>query len=79
MSKQTTVMIGEKNKTAKDKFWSTIFKTAKKEYNLKTISVLDKYTQICNDSIDLEEIGNFKNYSNFNALNNPLNIPFKNP
>ena len=63
-SPQLIIWLGKKNKIAKEKFWSTIFKIAKKEYNLKTISVLDKYTQICNDSIDLEEIGNFKNYSN---------------
>ena len=63
-SPQLIIWLGKKNKIAKEKFWSTIFKIAKKEYNLKTISVLDKYTQICNDSIDLEEIGDFKNFSN---------------
>ena len=63
-SPQLIIWLGKKNTIAKEIFWSTIFKIAKKEYNLKTISVLDKYTQICNDSLDLEEIGNFKNYSN---------------
>lgn len=58
------IWLGQNNEVAKEKFWSTIFDIVKQEYDLKTISVLDKYNQICDDAIDLEEIEFYQNYSN---------------
>jgi hypothetical protein len=57
------IWLGENNEFAKGKFWSTIFSIAKQHYDIKTISVIDKYSQICDDAIDLD-IQNYQNYDN---------------
>ena len=57
------IWLGENNEIAKGKFWSTIFNIAKQQYDIKTISVIDKYSQICDDAIDLD-IQDYQNYDN---------------
>ena len=50
---------------AREKFWNKILETAKAKYQLQDAVAVDKYTKLCEDSIDFDEmISTVKNVEN---------------
>ena len=59
------VWLGERIKIAKEKFWSAIYSTVSEKYNLVEVNAVAKYTLLCKDSIELDNISSFDNHHNF--------------
>jgi hypothetical protein len=55
---------GEKKELAKEKFWNAISRTVSEKYQLEFVQVIDKYTLLCHDAIELNNISSFKRYEN---------------
>ncbi len=49
---------------AKERFWHSVAAYAKAHYPLQAASAMDKYTQMCCDSIDLENLGAIRRVEN---------------
>lgn len=56
---------GERIEIAKEKFWSAIYSTVSEKYNLAEVNAVDKYTLLCKDAIELDNVGSFNNHHNF--------------
>ena len=56
---------GKGNEEAKEKFWNAVYHTAKKKYNLADINAIDKYTMLCQNAIDFNNIRSFKKHGNY--------------
>lgn len=50
---------------AKEKFWSSVHEVAAAKYDLQPVNVVDKFTLLCENAIDLENIGGFKGHGNY--------------
>ena len=59
------VWLGEEIEIAKEKFWSAIYSTVSEKYNLEEVNAVDKYTLLCKNSIELNNISSFSNHNNF--------------
>jgi F0F1-type ATP synthase membrane subunit a len=49
---------------ARDRFWEAVYLEVSKRYVSEPISVIDKYTNMCKDSIELDDAFNYQNYGN---------------
>lgn len=56
---------GKENKTVKEKFWAAVSSTVSKKYKLEAVKVVDKYTLLCHDAIELDNISSFKKHTNY--------------
>ena len=59
------IWMGSQKEMAKEKFWSAVSHTARQKYQLSAISAIDKYTMLCQNAIDLNNISSFKKDSNY--------------
>ena len=55
---------GEDKETAKEKFWTSVYRTVQGKYQLADVNAVDKYTLFCNNAIDLENISSFRKHGN---------------
>jgi hypothetical protein len=49
---------------AKYRFWEAVYLEVSKRYLSEPIGVIDKYTHMCKDSIELDDAFNYQNYGN---------------
>ena len=59
------VWLGKKRKKTINKFWSALEEYVQKNYEMESISVIDKYTKLCQTAIDLGTKFELINYDNF--------------
>lgn len=52
------------SKSAREKFWQGVFAVAKDKYKLEDSVVMDKFTKLCMNSIDLDNISSISNITN---------------
>ncbi|MFA6409668.1 MAG: acyl-CoA reductase [Gammaproteobacteria bacterium] len=57
------IWLGEGKDFAKEKFWENVHEIVKEKYKLETVSVVDKYTKLCHDAIEVSDC-NFKRHGN---------------
>jgi hypothetical protein len=55
---------GKGNEELKESFWKAVHNTVKEKYQLADINVIDKYTLLCKDAIELKGIRSFKKHDN---------------
>jgi len=63
-SPHLVIWTGNNKKDAQNKFWKALYKKVEKDYSIPLINTIDKYTLLCQNSIDMEHITNFKNFGN---------------
>lgn len=56
---------GEEKEAAKEKFWTAVSHTASMKYQLAAVNAIDKYTQLCHNAIELNNISTFKRHQNY--------------
>lgn len=56
---------GEEKHLAKEIFWTAVHRTVAQKYKLATISALEKYTLLCHNAIELNNIINYKTHNNY--------------
>jgi len=49
---------------AKERFWQSVYEVVSTKYIPEPITIIDKFTQMCKDSIELINILDYKNYGN---------------
>lgn len=57
------VWLGEKKEEAKERFWLAVHKIVVEKYRLEIVSTVDKYTQVCQQAIELDNMVYFKRYT----------------
>jgi len=50
---------------AKEKFWGNVHEVVAAKYDLQPVNVVDKFTLLCENAIDLDNIGGFKKHGNY--------------
>ena len=55
---------GDEKEAAKERFWTAVSRTAAEKYQLAYINAVDKYTLLCHDAIELNDITCVKKHSN---------------
>jgi len=63
-SPHLVVWTGKKTKTAKNIFWNNLKELVYKEYNMPEKASIEKYTQLCENLLDLKDIKSEKRYGN---------------
>jgi len=63
-SPHMVIWLGKKNKSLRNKFWKILEKHVKRNYEMESISVIDKYTKLCQTAIDLNTPFELINYDN---------------
>jgi hypothetical protein len=63
-SPHLVVWLGENKEEAQNKFWNSLYKKVKSDYELASVTAVDKYTLLCENSIDLDNIQEFKKFNN---------------
>jgi hypothetical protein len=58
------IWLGEKKEMAKEKFWAAVYRIVSKRYQLIDVNAVDKYTLLCHNAIELDNISGFKKHSN---------------
>lgn len=58
------VWLGEEKEEAKERFWGKVYQITIEKYQMEAINVVDKYTHLCHDAIELDNIGYIKRYGN---------------
>ena len=56
---------GEEKKAAKERFWTAVSRTVAQKYRLAAVNAVDKYTLLCHNAIELDNINCFNKHSNF--------------
>jgi len=56
---------GEEKEMAKERFWTAVYHTAAKKYQIADVSAVDKYTLFCHNAIELNNISCFKKHTNY--------------
>jgi len=59
------VWLGDGKEEAKERFWTEVYHTAKDKYPLETVSAVEKYTLLCQNAIELDNLKSFKKYENY--------------
>ncbi len=52
------------NEEGKERFWLSLYEKAKKSYNLQASVAVDKYTRLCQDLMDRDDIAKQKSFGN---------------
>jgi hypothetical protein len=63
-SPHLVIWVGENKDKAKEIFWKSLYEKAKQEYELSAVGAVDKYTLLCENSIELNNISKFKKFGN---------------
>lgn len=50
---------------AKQRFWDSVYEVTVSKYELQPVNAVDKYTLLCENAIDLNNITSFKKHSNY--------------
>ena len=56
---------GAEKEVAKERFWTAVYHTVVEKYQLAAVSAVDKYTMLCQNAIELNNISSFKKHSNY--------------
>jgi len=56
---------GVEKEVAKERFWTAVYNTVGEKYQLAAVSAVDKYTMLCQNAIDLNNIRSFKKHGNY--------------
>ena len=56
---------GAEKEVAKERFWTAVYHTVSEKYQLAAVSAVDKYTMLCQNAIELENISSIKKYGNY--------------
>jgi hypothetical protein len=56
---------GAEKEVAKEIFWNAVYNKVSKKYQLEVVSAVEKYTLLCKNAIDLNNIKNFKKHRNY--------------
>jgi hypothetical protein len=64
-SPHLVVWLGDGKEEAKERFWTEVYNTVKEKYQLATVSAVDKYSLLCQNAIELDNLRSFKNHENF--------------
>ena len=59
------VWLGVEKENAKEKFWKAVYNTVCEKYQLAAVSAVDKYTMLCQNAIELNNISSFKKHGNY--------------
>jgi hypothetical protein len=71
------VWLNNKGSKAKNIFWSQLYKYVLKKYTLPQIASIDKYTKLCKDLINLQNLKKYKNYTNLLYVVTLKNLDFE--
>jgi len=55
---------GEEKELAKERFWMAVSRAVTEKYQLETLNAVDKYTLLCHNAIDIDDITSFKEHGN---------------
>lgn len=55
---------GEEKEPAKERFWTAVYRIAIEKYQLEALNAVDKYTLLCHNAIDLDNITGFRKHGN---------------
>jgi len=58
------IWLGEEKEAAKERFWTALYHTVGEKYQLAAVSAIDKYTMLCQNAIELNNISSFKKHGN---------------
>lgn len=64
-SPHLVIWTGKNKELAKEKFWNTLYLKVKEKYSLSFVNSVDKYTQFCENAIDLDVKKDLKKYENY--------------
>jgi hypothetical protein len=59
------VWYGVEKEVAKERFWTAVYNTVCEKYHLAAVSAVDKYTMLCQNAIDLNNIRSFKKHGTY--------------
>ncbi len=55
---------GEEKELAKERFWMAVSRAVTEKYQLDALNAVDKYTLLCHNAIDIDDITSFKEHGN---------------
>jgi len=55
---------GEEKELAKERFWMTVSRAVTEKYQFEALNAVDKYTLLCHNAIDIDNITSFKKHGN---------------
>lgn len=56
---------GREKEAARERFWTAVSRIVSEKYQLAAINAVDKYTMLCHDAIELNNIKSFKRHANY--------------
>jgi len=56
---------GVEKEVAKERFWTAVYHTADEKYQLAAVNVVDKYTMLCQNAIELNNTSSIKKHGNY--------------
>ena len=59
------IWLGEEKEAAKERFWTAVYHTVGEKYQLAAVSAMDKYTMLCQNAIELNNISSLKKHGNY--------------
>lgn len=63
-SPHLVVWLGEEISRAQERFWAAVHRVALKKYQLMAINAVDKYTLLCHNAIELNNLSSFQKHGN---------------
>ena len=64
-SPHLVVWIGKNKRTARNKFWNSLYKLVKNKYDMPPIASIDKFNKLCTNVLKFKNLKNQKRYGNF--------------
>ena len=59
------IWLGEEKEAAKERFWTAVYHTVGEKYGLAAVNAVDKYTMLCQNAIELDNISSLKKHGNY--------------
>jgi hypothetical protein len=59
------IWLGEGKEAAKERFWKAVYHTVGERYQLAAVNAIDKYTMLCRNAIEINNISSVKKYGNY--------------
>lgn len=59
------IWLGEEKEAAKERFWTAVYSTVAEKYQLPAVSAVDKYTMLCQNAIELNNIRSVKKHGSY--------------
>lgn len=63
-SPHLVIWLGKDKAEAQNKFWNSLYIKVKNDYELTPVTAVDKYTLLCENSIELDSVIEFKKFDN---------------